>query len=142
MSTNASPRAAGAADTLRTGTLSLSLTVKEIQKSLAWYRDVVGFTVVRTREQDGQLRAVTLAAGDVRLGLNQDDGKRGWTRVKGEGFSLNITIAQDVDALAAGIKARGGSLATEPADMAWGVRMFRLLDPDGYKIGISKPLAG
>ncbi len=142
MSTNASPRAAGAADTLRTGTLSLSLTVKEIQKSLAWYRDVVGFTVVRTREQDGALRSVTLAAGDVRLALNQDDGKKGWTRVKGEGFSLNITVGQDVDALAAGIKARGGALAMEPADMPWGVRMFRLVDPDGYKIGISKPLAG
>ncbi len=142
MSTNASPRAAGAADALHTGTLSMSLTVKEIQKSLTWYRDVVGFTVTRTREQDGQLRSVYLGAGDVRLALNQDDGKKGWTRVKGEGFSVNITIAQDVDALAAGIKARGGSLATEPADMPWGVRMFRLVDPDGYKIGISKPLAG
>lgn len=142
MSTNASPRAAGATDTLRTGTLSMSLTVKEILKSLAWYHDVVGFTVERTREQDGQLRSVYLNAGTVRLALNQDDGKKGWTRVKGEGFSVNITIAQDVDALAAGIKARGGSLATEPADMPWGVRMFRLVDPDGYKIGISKPLAG
>ena len=142
MSTNASPRAASAADTLRTGTLSMSLTVKDIQKSLVWYRDVVGFTVTRTREQDGRLLSVYLGAGDVRLALNQDDGKKGWTRVKGEGFSFNITIAQDVDALAAGIKARGGSVATEPADMPWGVRMFRLVDPDGYRFGISKPLAG
>ncbi len=142
MSTNASAGTSGAAGTLHTGTLSLSLTVKDIQKSLAWYRDVVGFTVVRTREQDGQLRSVTVSAGDIRIALNQDDGKKGWTRVKGEGFSLGISTTQDIDALAAGIKARGGSLATEPADMPWGVRMFRLVDPDGYKIGISKPLAG
>ncbi len=142
MSTNASARAGTSSETLRTGTLSLSLTVKEIQKSLAWYRDMVGFTVERTREQDGQLRAVHLGAGDVRLALNQDDGKKGWTRVKGEGFSLGISTTQDIDALAAGIKARGGSLETEPADMPWGVRMFRLRDPDGYRIGISRPLSG
>ena len=27
----------------------------------------------------------------------------------------------------------GGTLETEPADMPWGVRMFRLRDPDGFK---------
>ena len=121
------------------GTLSLSLTVKDVQKSLAWYRDVVGFTVVRTREQEGKLRAVTLSAGEVRIAINQDDGARGWTRVKGEGFSLNITTTQDIDALAQGIKARGGALETEPADMPWGVRAFRLRDPDGYKFAITQP---
>jgi len=121
------------------GTLSLSLTVKDVQKSLAWYRDVVGCTVVRTREQEGKLRAVTLSAGEVRIAINQDDGARGWTRVKGEGFSLNITTTQDIDALAQGIKARGGALETEPADMPWGVRAFRLRDPDGYKFAITQP---
>jgi uncharacterized glyoxalase superfamily protein PhnB len=121
------------------GTLSLSLTVKDVQKSLAWYRDVVGCTVVRTREQGGKLRAVTLSAGEVRIAINQDDGARGWTRVKGEGFSLSITTTQDIDALAQGIKARGGALETEPADMPWGVRAFRLRDPDGYKFAITQP---
>lgn len=121
------------------GTLSLSLTVKDIQKSLAWYRDVVGFTVVRTREQEGKLRAATLSAGEVHIAINQDDGARGWTRVKGEGFSLNITTTQDIDALAKGIKARGGTVETEPADMSWGVRLFRLRDPDGYKFAFSQP---
>ena len=124
------------------GTLSLSLTVKDIQKSLAWYRDVVGFTVVRTREQEGKLRAVTLSAGEVRIAINQDDGARGWTRVKGEGFSLNIATTQDVDALASGIKARGGALETEPAEMPWGARAFRVRDPDGYRIAISSPRPG
>jgi uncharacterized glyoxalase superfamily protein PhnB len=121
------------------GTLSLSLTVKDIQKSLPWYRDVLGFAVVRTREQDGKLRSVTLSGGEVRIALNQDDGAKGWTRVKGEGFSLNITTTQDIDALAQGIKARGGALETEPADMPWGTRAFRLRDPDNYKLAISSP---
>jgi uncharacterized glyoxalase superfamily protein PhnB len=121
------------------GTLALSLTVKDLGKSLTWYRDILGFEVVRTIERDGKVRGHSLKAGEVRIAINQDDGAKGWTRVKGEGFSLNITTTQSIDAVAQAIKARGGALETEPADMPWGVRMFRLRDPDGYKLAISSP---
>ena len=131
-----------ASASLSAGPLSVSLTVKDIQKSLAWYRDVLGCSVVRTREQDGTLRSVSLSAGEVRIAINLDDGKKGWERVKGEGFSLQISTTQDIDAVAKGIRQRGGTLDTEPADMPWGVRMFRLRDPDGYKFAISSPRPG
>ena len=85
------------------------------------------------------MRGYSLLAGEARLAINQDDGAKGWTRVKGEGFSFNVTTTQSIDALARGIKARGGTLDSEPADMPWGVRMFRLRDPDGYKFGVSSP---
>ena len=131
-----------ASASLSAGPLSVSLTVKDIQKSLAWYRDVLCCSVVRTREQDGTLRSVSLSAGEVRIAINLDDGKKGWERVKGEGFSLQISTTQDIDAVAKGIRQRGGTLDTEPADMPWGVRMFRLRDPDGYKFAISSPRPG
>ena len=126
-------------DALVASALSVSLTVKDLQKSLVWYRDVLGFSEVRRIERDGKLRGISLQAGEARIAINQDDGAKGWDRVKGEGFSLNITTSQSIDAVAAGIRKRGGTLDTEPADMPWGVRMFRLRDPDGYKFGISSP---
>ena len=46
------------------------------------------------------------------------------------------------DAAAARIKAAGGALIDEPADRPWGVRMFQFRDPDGFKLGVSTPLAG
>ena len=124
-------------ESFRGRALSASLTVKDLQTSLAWYRDVAGFIVDQQHERDGKLRAVSLKAGQVRLLINQDDGAKGWDRVKGEGFSLQITTAQDVDALAKRIVERGGSLASEPADMPWGARVFRVQDPDGFKLMIS-----
>ena len=124
----------------RCRTLSASLTVKDLQKSLAWYLDVVGFTIERKIERDGTLRAVTLKAGDVQLSINQDDGAKGWDRVKGEGFSLRITTDQSVDEIANRIKELGGTLDSEPADMPWGARIFRLRDPDGFKLTITSPL--
>jgi uncharacterized glyoxalase superfamily protein PhnB len=84
---------------------------------------------------------VALKAGDVQISINQDDGAKGWDRVKGEGFSLRITTDQSVDEIAKRIKELGGTLDSEPADMPWGVRMFRLRDPDGFKLAISSPLA-
>jgi predicted enzyme related to lactoylglutathione lyase len=85
-----------------------------------------------------------VVSGDCRLVLNQDDGKLGWDRIKGQGFylQLNVAGAADVDAAAARIQAAGGSLLSEPADRPWGVRMFQFLDPDGFKLGVSTPLVG
>lgn len=118
-------------------TISASLTVKDLRKSLDWYQDVVGFSVDRRHEREGKLVAVSLKAGDVRVLIGQDDGARGWDRAKGEGFSLHITTDQNIDDLASRIKARGGSLLSEPVDMPWGARVFRVQDPDGFKIAIS-----
>ena len=76
--------------------------------------------------------------------LNQDDGKLGWDRIKGQGFYLQINVAgaADVDAAAARIKAAGGALLSEPADRPWGARMFQFNDLDGFKLGVSTPLVG
>lgn len=123
-------------ESFRGRALAASLTVKDLAASLAWYRDVVGFTLDREYEREGRRFAVSLKAGAVRILLTQDDGAKGPDRVKGEGFSLRITTAQDVDALAAGIQRRGGVLASQPAD-AWGARVFRLVDPDGFRLAIS-----
>jgi len=107
----------------RARALAASLTVKDLQKSLAWYQDVLGFAVDRKHEREGKLIAVSLKAGDVRLLIGQDDGARGWDRVKGDGFSLQITTDQNVDEIANRIKALGGTLDSEPADMPWGARL-------------------
>lgn len=129
----------GASGALEASKLSASLTVKDLQASLAWYRDVLGFTVQREHAREGKLVAVSLRAGEVELLLSQDDGSRGADRSRGEGFSLMITTAQDVDEIADRIRKSGGSLASEPADMPWGARVFRVRDPDGFRFAISTP---
>ena len=117
-------------------TIAASLTATSLPTSLAWYRDVLGFTVARTFERDGTMFAASLRAGVVPMLLTQDDGARGSDRVKGEGFSLRLTTDQNIDELARGIRERGGILESEPADVM-GARAFRLRDPDGFKLVIS-----
>lgn len=117
--------------------LGASLTVKDLQQSLSWYQDVMGFAIDQKYEREGKLMGVAIKAGEVRLLLGQDDGAKGWDRIKGEGFSLMLTTNQNVDEYANRIKESGGTLQSEPADMPWGARAFRLLDPDGYRFTVS-----
>jgi uncharacterized glyoxalase superfamily protein PhnB len=123
------------------GTTSVSITVKDIHKSVNWYQNVVGFGVERTVERDGEPVIVSLKAGDVRINLNKDDGAKGWDRIKALGFSIGIWTNEDIDAIANRIKASGGTLDSEPVDAPWGARFFRLTDPDGFKLAVLKPLS-
>jgi len=118
--------------------MSASLTVRDLQRSLAWYRDVIGFAVERQMEREGKLASIVIRAGDVRILLNQDDGAKGFDRVKGEGMSMMFNTLQSVDEIAERIRAAGGTLHSEPADMPWGVRAFRTEDPDGFKFAFSQ----
>lgn len=121
-----------------------SLTCKDLEAAIRFYRDAIGFAVAQSYEHEGKVVAAVVAAGDCRIVLNQDDGKLGWDRTKGQGFYLqiNVAAAADVDAAALRIKAAGGALMSEPADRDWGVRMFQFKDLDGFKLGVSTPLAG
>jgi lactoylglutathione lyase len=123
-------------------TLGCSLTCKDLQASIRFYRDAIGFSVAHSYEHEGTVVAAVVAAGECRIVLNQDDGKLGWDRIKGQGFYLQINVAApaDVDAAAARITAAGGTLIDEPADRSWGVRMFQFRDLDGFKLGVSTPL--
>jgi uncharacterized glyoxalase superfamily protein PhnB len=129
---------------IKATTLGCSLTCKDLQAWIRFYRDAVGFAVAQTFENDGKVAGAIIEAGDCRIVLNQDDGKLGWDRIKGQGFYLQINVAgaADVDAAAARIAAAGGTLLDQPADRPWGARMFQFKDLDGFKLGVSTPLAG
>ncbi len=121
--------------------LSPSMTVKDLEASLAWYQDSLGFKVEQRHEHEGKLRAASISAGTARVMLNQEDGAKGFDRIKGQGISLYFTTQQSVDELATKVKSNGSTLQVEPQDMPWGVRMIAVLDPDGYKLVFAKPLS-
>jgi len=131
-------RAAGAKTGWKLDSVTPSITANDLEKSLAWYRDVVGFAVEERWERDGKLAGVQLRAGSVVFMLGQDDWKKGRDRKKGEGFRFYVLATGDIDTLAKGIVDRGGTLDQPPTDQEWGMRDFSLTDPDGFKITIAK----
>ena len=122
--------------TLIAKSILAGLTVDDLGKSITFY-EALGFGVVQRWEQDGTLLGVMLQAGELQLGLNQDDWKKGRNRQKGIGTRLNIETAQSIDEIAARVKAAGFALDTEPSDTQWKTRQFELTDPSGYKLTVS-----
>jgi uncharacterized glyoxalase superfamily protein PhnB len=123
-------------ESLRLRESSLSLTVTDLPRSIAWYQDVLGFTTGE-RWQDGDvLLGQQMKAGAVDLMLNQDDFTKGHDRRKGEGVRVWWSTAQSLDKLAERIRAKGAALDYGPDDTPWGDRAFGLTDPDGYRITI------
>ena len=113
-----------------------SLTVNNLQQSLDFFSGL-GFEVEDRWGVDGKLMGAMLKAGDARLGLSQDDGKKGLNRVKGVGVRLYIEAAGDIDRVAAGAKASGITLTKEPHDTEWGSRAFEVTEPSGFLLTIA-----
>jgi len=124
-------------ETLRLRAVMPALVVNDLETSLAWYRDVLGFIVTKEIRREERLVAAHLMAGSVVLLLGQDDFAKGRDRAKGVALRLHWVTGQDVDQLAAAVQARGGKLAHEPRDQPWGARDFAVVDPDGFQISIS-----
>jgi uncharacterized glyoxalase superfamily protein PhnB len=113
-----------------------SLTVNNLQQSLDFF-DGLGFEVEDKWEVDGKLLGAMLKAGEARLGLSQDDGKKGLNRVKGVGVRIYIEAADDIDQVAARAKKAGITLAKEPHDTDWGTRAFEVTEPSGFLLTIA-----
>jgi uncharacterized glyoxalase superfamily protein PhnB len=118
-----------------------SLTVNNLQQSLDFF-DGLGFEVEDKWEVEGKLLGAMLKAGDARLGLSQDDGKKGLNRVKGVGMRIYIEAADDIDQVAARAKKAGITLAKEPHDTDWGTRAFEVTEPSGFLLTIASSPTG
>lgn len=112
--------------------LTPMLQTSDIDRTIGWYRDVLGFRCTRRTADD-------------------------WCRLERDGVSLmfmrnahvgapHATATQyiyvdDVSALWHGLK---GRVAAEwgPEDMPYGMREFAIRDPDGYLLSFGEPLAG
>jgi len=128
-------RASKAASGVQLTSLAPSLTVNDLAQTMAWYCDILGFTVTQRWERDGEFVGAELQSGKAAIYVGRDDWQMGRDRVKGLGFRIYWYTDQNIDQLAARIKAKGGTLASEPKD-EWGMRSFNLEDPTGYKITV------
>ena len=124
-------------ESLRLRSMMPSYTVNDVQRSVSWYRDGLGFYVEERWEDGGRLKGVMLRAGSCQFGLSQDDFSKGRDREKGVGFRIWCETAQDIDALAARLRAFGGSIIEGPGNQ-WDMYSFTAQDPDGFKITISQ----
>ncbi|MDZ4674096.1 MAG: VOC family protein [Gemmatimonadota bacterium] len=122
---------------LETKDIWSAITVNDIQKSLAFYVDGLGFSVVEEmKNEDGNVRFAMLSAGEAKFGIGQDDWAKGKDRKKGVGLRFWAGTTRDIHALAARAEAAGITLDSKVEPLPWGPLAFAVTDPDGFALTI------
>src|SRR5689334_5156611 len=114
-----------------TAPVSRHLFVSDVDRSTAFYRDIVGFEAQPVREQYGDAAEAEVTFGPARLqfGRQTDEPSR----------AVLFFETDDVDLMREAIAARGGSPG-EIAPVNWiKMRVFELRDPDGHTLWFGQP---
>lgn len=102
------------------------LPVTNLDRSIAYYRDVLGFEI---REEAGGIEAVL---GPARIRLEQDRHPAADVGAsKATGSTILFLQSEDVEALHAAVRARGGKPSGVEKVNWIKMRMFETRDPDG-----------
>jgi len=121
--------------------LRLELFVEDMGETVGFYRRVLGFEVVR--EEPGEY--ASLLSGDILLGIGPISKlpERGgyFTRsIASQRRGLGVEIVMEVDNLDAAhqhVVASGHPVFEPPQQRPWGLRDFRIVDPDGYYLRVT-----
>lgn len=117
------------------------LNVEDAGRSIAFYRDVLGFEVVQTFEAAGATVWAMLVSGETKLMINQPDhadskARRSAASYSGVVLYCHVESARDRHADLAARGVAVGDVTTE----GYGMEEFLLRDPDGYEIAIGSRL--
>ena len=110
--------------------LRVELFPADLDASVGYYTQQLGFGVERDDRPHGQ-RYVALARGGVRLGLLEAEGEPFPWMPAPSHVELVLEV-DDIDAEWTRVRAIGVAIDRELVERPWGLRDFRVVDPDGY----------
>src|SRR2546428_13712749 len=119
---NERPRPRRQPETLRLRKLTPSFTATDLRRSMAFYRDVLGFVIGDEWRENGELTGCEIHAGAVTFMLGKKDFAKGRDRQKGVGGRLFCDTGQDLIRVAPDINARGGDRNQESTATPLGSR--------------------
>ncbi len=123
------------------GTMAPYFIVSDVARSLAFYRDQLGFEVIYAID-DTKLFFAVLRRDGAMLFLRSHDGiAPAPNHSRHAGFVWDsYSYTPDPDALAAEFAARGVVFAKPLENNGSGLRGFELTDPDGHVLFYGRPL--
>ncbi len=103
------------------------LPLSNVPAGVAYYRDVLGFTVNYQQDDLG-----VMDRDDVRLLLIARTEKH-------SGIGSAYVYVDNADTLHAELLSKGARVQSEPISRPWGLREFRVLDPEDNQITFGQP---
>jgi lactoylglutathione lyase len=118
------------------------LSVTDLERSLAFYGDVLGGRETYRYPAEGAAAFVVLRLGssDLGIGVIGDEPPihgRPVRPASGHRVELCVYVA-DVDEAVGALRHAGAPVVVEPVDQAWGERVAYVEDPDGNLVMLSR----
>lgn len=124
-------------------TVAFSLTVKDSAKALDFYTRAFGAReIMRMPTPSGGIAHAEFLIGHTKIFMS-DEARSHHAFAMPEGAMSSCLFGittEDCDALYARAIEAGATSLSEPTDEWWGARYAIVLDPYGYRWGISKPI--
>ena len=115
------------------------LNVADIETSLGFWRDLLGFEEITRFESEGRLAFANLRSGEIQLMLNARGGDPDPRRARPHYTEAVIYFGvNSVHDFARDLRAKGFD-APDPEAQDYGVDEIVLRDPDGYEIAFTSP---
>jgi lactoylglutathione lyase len=107
-----------------------------VERSLRFYRDLLGFEVTYQFPPDGEPGYAALALGSHRLGIGMPPEHVQVPTDRGRSVEICV-YTSDVDTAVEFLRQNGVRVRAEPADQPWGERNAYVEDPDGNPVHIA-----
>jgi uncharacterized glyoxalase superfamily protein PhnB len=108
-------------------TIMPELPFDDVSAGVAYYRDVLGFTVNYAQHNIG-----VMDRDRVRVLLIARTARH-------TGIGSCYVYVDDADALHAELRAKGANVQGDPVSQPWGLREFYVLDLEGNRLGFGQP---
>jgi uncharacterized glyoxalase superfamily protein PhnB len=117
--------------------LTPNLVVSNVERSVAFYCDTLGFTLTQKVPDQSPLVFATVQSGDVEIFLNAPEPAIAeYPAFKSKPIGGTLTLFMEVDGIEVLHEALAGRVTVVmPLERKWyGVTEFAIVDPDGYVI--------
>jgi uncharacterized glyoxalase superfamily protein PhnB len=126
-------------------TLWPTLTVADVDASIAFYSDRLGFKPdLRLQDHRGRTYLGSVEVGDTVLMFEARDRLAPSAAKPGAGCGIRLTIllpqGHDIDAYYSELLAKNVPIACEIGNRFWGNRDFTISDPDEYHLTLAKQI--
>jgi lactoylglutathione lyase len=112
--------------------------VADLERSIAFYRDVLGFEFKFSEHGYAEFALDNLKFGLYERARLPD--LIGRDAVEGGPASEIVVVVEDCDAETERVSAAGAELLSPPADRPWGHRTAHIADPDGNVIELAEEI--
>lgn len=102
--------------------------VSDFELSLKFYRDVLGFRVLRIDEK------WPFASFEFHNSIFMIDGKGTYPPPRGQGAILRFIVLDRLQTLHDEFKSRGANITKPIEKLSYGLTRFYVTDPDGYQL--------